>query len=179
MFSTTTITVTLAVTLSTLLSFISAAPQTPPPTGITHRITAGSTTANSGLHFEPENIVANIGDVIEVHFLPKNHSFAQSSFSEPCKPISDDAIFSGFQPTAEGEAPNIFSFTVRDEEPIWFYCSQPNGLHCKNGMSGVINQNFGSGSTLAKYKQLAALTESVVSPPKPGNGGWISPNEPL
>lgn len=38
-------------------------------TGVVHRITAGSTVENNGLHFEPQNVVAEIGDEIEFHFL--------------------------------------------------------------------------------------------------------------
>ncbi len=46
------------------------------PNVVTHRVTAGF----NGLNFEPKNIVANVGEIVEVKFLPKNHSFAQSSF---------------------------------------------------------------------------------------------------
>ena len=168
---------TLTLSALTLFGIASAAPSAVPATGVIHRIFAGSTAANNGLHFEPENIVAEIGDLIEVHFLPKNHSFAQSSFEKPCVPINNDAIFSGFNfVTAAGEAPNVFTFTIKDKTPLWFYCSQPNGAHCASGMSLVINQNFNSDKTLAAYKRAAALTGAPVSPPKPGNGGYIVPN---
>jgi hypothetical protein len=168
---------TFAVAAATLLGLSSAAPSTPPATGVIHRIFAGSTAANQGLHFEPENVVAEIGDLIEVHFLPKNHSFAQSSFDSPCAPINDNAIFSGFNfVTQAGEAPNVFVFPIVDKTPLWFYCSQPNMAHCKSGMSMVINQNFNSPATLAAYKAKAALTGAPISPPKPGNGGSITPN---
>ncbi|KAF2177830.1 hypothetical protein K469DRAFT_719300 [Zopfia rhizophila CBS 207.26] len=170
----------IAFAATTILGLASAAPQNPPPTGVIHRIFAGSTTANNGLHFEPENVVAEVGDLIEVHFLPKNHSFAQSSFDKPCVPINDNAVFSGFQfVTAQGEAPNVFTFTVKDKNPFWFYCSQTNGNHCQNGMSGVINQNFNSPNTLAAYKAKAAGTGTSISPPIPGNGGQVVPNKPL
>ncbi|ORY00879.1 hypothetical protein BCR34DRAFT_627887 [Clohesyomyces aquaticus] len=158
---------TLAFSAATILGMASAAPYIPPTTGVIHRIFAGSTTANGGLHFEPENIVAEIGDLIEVHFLPKNHSFAQSSFDKPCVPLNDDAVFSGFQfQTAAGEAPNVFTFPVMDKKPFWFYCSQTAGNHCQNGMSGVINQNFDGPATLAAYKAKAAGTGTSISPPK-------------
>jgi plastocyanin len=68
-------------------------------TGATHSVIAGL----GGLHFDPENVVAEIGDIVEFHYLPKNHSVAQSSFGSPCKPINDNAFFSGFMPTAEGQ----------------------------------------------------------------------------
>jgi plastocyanin len=65
----------------------------------THTVVAGL----GGLHFDPDNVVAEIGDIVEFHYLPKNHSVAQSSFAEPCKPINDQAFFSGFLPTPEGQ----------------------------------------------------------------------------
>ncbi|KAF2437071.1 hypothetical protein EJ08DRAFT_644599 [Tothia fuscella] len=149
-----------------------------PPTGIisagpnaaTHRVIAGF----NGLRFEPENIVAEVGDLVEVHFNPMNHSFAQSSFAEPCKPINDNAIFSGFMPTPNGENPNVFSIVVQDKQPLWFYCSQTKGDHCQTGMSMVVNQNFNGAATLSAYKAKAALTGTSISPPRV-QGGVIAP----
>ena len=68
-----------SVTLTTtaLLGLASAAPNTPPPAGVVHRAKAGF---SFKLLFEPENVVAQPGDLVEVHFLPRNHSFVQSSF---------------------------------------------------------------------------------------------------
>jgi plastocyanin len=170
---------------TTLLGLVSAAPANQiRTTGVIHRITAGSTVANGGLHFEPENVSASIGDIIEFHFLPKNHSIVQSSFSAPCSPLASSAgIFSGFNfATMEGEADNVFSFVVKDELPFWYYCSQTVGDHCQMGMSGVINQNFDDKEkTLAKYKELAVntVTKQPSEDPLESRGGWISPNMPL
>jgi hypothetical protein len=69
-------------------------------TGVTHTVVAGL----AGLHYDPDNVVANIGDIVEYHYLPKNHSVVQSSFDKPCFPINDQAIFSGFVPIAEGQS---------------------------------------------------------------------------
>jgi plastocyanin len=69
-------------------------------TGVTHTVVAGL----AGLHFDPDNVVANIGDIVEYHYLPKNHSVVQSSFDKPCVPINDYAIFSGFVPVTEGQS---------------------------------------------------------------------------
>jgi len=142
------------------------------PSKVTHTVVAG----RGGLKFEPDNIVAEIGEIVEFHYLPKNHSVAQSSFEKPCVPLDNGAsFFSGFQPVAEGQSNNVFQITVKDKTPIWFYCSQPVGAHCKNGMSGSINQNFSSQKTLAKYREAAALTGAPVSPPYIG-GGVVIPN---
>ncbi|KAJ4365859.1 hypothetical protein N0V83_008481 [Neocucurbitaria cava] len=176
----------LAIAATTLLGLTSAVPaHQVRSTGITHRITAGSTTANNGLHFEPENVVAEPGDLIEFSFLPKNHSVVQSSFDEPCAPLSSSSgtttgIFSGFNfNTTAGEAPNVFTFMVKDRNPIWYYCSQTVGNHCQMGMSGVVNQNFGSGDkTLDMYKQNAkgTVTKQPSSDPHAFQGGWIEKN---
>jgi hypothetical protein len=85
-----------------------------------HRISAGF----NGLNFEPQNVVAEIGDLIEFHFLPKvssqdfvlstaqyslvftytetqtdklqNHTVVQSSFDKPCEPLANSSgAFSG------------------------------------------------------------------------------------
>jgi plastocyanin len=152
-------------------------------TGVVHRIFAGSTTANKGLHFEPENVVAEIGDTIEFHFLPKNHTVVQSSFDRPCEPLADGSgVFSGFNfATSEGEAPNVFAFTVESKDPFWYYCSQTAGNHCQSGMSGVINQNPDSGETLVRYKEKSrdAVTRQPCSDVLASQGGSKVPNVPL
>ncbi|KAF9731560.1 hypothetical protein PMIN06_007900 [Paraphaeosphaeria minitans] len=138
---------TFAFAATTLLSLTTAAPNFAPPTGVNHRITAGSTTENNGLHFEPQNVVAAIGDLIEFHFLPKNHTVVQSSFDAPCEPLADGpGVFSGFNfATPRGEAPDVVTFAVENDRPFWYYCSQTSGDHCQKGMSGVVNQDFGGG----------------------------------
>jgi plastocyanin len=169
---------------ATFIGLTAAVPAQPVrSTGVIHRVFAGSTTANNGLHFEPENVVAEPGDLMEFHFLPKAHTFVQSSFDKPCEPLTgDSAIFSGFNfNTTAGEAPNVFTFMVLDKSPIWYYCSQTNGNHCQKGMSGVINQNFNSDKTLAKYKENAVktVTKQPSADPLASQGGAILPNMPL
>ena len=56
-------------------------------TGVTHFVTAGS-----NLRFDPENIVAETGDIVEWHFLARNHSVAQSSFDRPCVPAEENSF---------------------------------------------------------------------------------------
>lgn len=65
------------VILAAALSIASAAPTgttnsgpstTVSRTGTTHSVVAG----RAGLHFDPENVVAEIGDVVEFHYTPKN-----------------------------------------------------------------------------------------------------------
>ncbi|KAB5551036.1 plastocyanin-like domain-containing protein [Coniochaeta sp. 2T2.1] len=123
-------------------------------TGVTHTVAVG----RGGLKFDPDNVVAQIGDVVEWHYLPANHSVAQSSFDRPCQPLNEHAFNSNFFPTKEGQNPQVFQIVVRDEKPIWYYCAQTKGNHCQNGMTGVINQKFDSAFTLAAHRELAAKT---------------------
>ena len=143
-------------------------------TGVTHSVVAGR---GGALIFDPDNVVAEIGDIVEWHFLPKNHSVAQSSFEQPCVPDAALAqpFFSGFQPAASGQAPDVFQVVVEDENPIWYYCAQTSGNHCQNGMAGVINQNYNSPNTLAAYKLAAAQTSESIVPPTI-QGGALIPN---
>lgn len=48
-------------------------------TGVTHSVVAG----RAGLHFDPENVVAEVGDVVEWHFLPKNRKCSSAPLFQP------------------------------------------------------------------------------------------------
>jgi plastocyanin len=147
-------------------------------TGVTHSVTAGL----GGLRFEPDNIVAEVGDVVEWHFLPANHSVVQSSFDKPCEPLADGTgFFSGFNfATQQGQSDNVFQIVVEDRKPIWFYCSQTNGNHCQKGMNGVVNQNFDNQAfSLRAHRELAAKTTVSVSPPVVQGGEVLVNPNPL
>ncbi|KAF3903287.1 hypothetical protein ABW20_dc0109931 [Dactylellina cionopaga] len=182
MFGSKTLTL-IAATLATLYSVTSAAPTRTDkvardgtytyPAGATHSVVVG----RGGLRFDPENIVAEPGDIVEFHFLPRNHSVVQSNFANPCVPIGPDAFFSGFVPTNYGQNENVFQISVKDRNPVWFYCSQTNGNHCQSGMAGVINQNFNSNEfTLSKYKQNAMVRGGISVSPAYVTGGLLIPN---
>lgn len=146
-------------------------------TGVTHSVNAGL----GGLRFDPDNVVAEVGDVVEWHFLPANHSIAQSSFGEPCEPLADGTgFFSGFNfATAEGQSANVFQIVVEDVKPIWYYCPQQNGNHCQNGMVGVINQNFDNQDfSLRRHRELAGETEVSVIPGAEQGGDVIANPNP-
>lgn len=143
-------------------------------TGVTHSVTAGL----GGLNFSPDNVVAEIGDIVEWHFLPANHTVAQSSFAEPCKPLAGNTgFFPGFSfPTKGNQAPQVFQIVVENKKPIWYYCPQTTGNHCQKGMVGVINQNFDNQLfSLARHRQLAANTTVSIIPPVI-QGGAVIPN---
>ncbi|KAK0643861.1 Cupredoxin [Cercophora newfieldiana] len=120
---------------------------------------------NGQLRFDPETLVAEIGDTITYNYFARNHSVTQSSFEKPCQPEAG-GFFSGFVPT---ESPDVasrttFTITVKDSKPIWVYCSQTNGNHCQSGMVHAINAPS-QGNTFAKFKDLAAIAPTSTSPP--------------
>lgn len=133
-------------------------------TGVTHSVISGF----NGLNFEPNNVVAQVGDIVQWEFLPANHTVAQSNFADPCQPLADGTgFFPGFEfPIEEGESELVFQLVIESEDTIWFYCPQLMGNHCQEGMVGVINQNFDNPEvSLAKHKELAANTGTSVIPP--------------
>lgn len=60
--------------------------------------------------FLPDTVNAKVGDYIEFHFLPANHSVAKGTFKRACEPAHEYGFFSGFLPVAEGESVSGFIF---------------------------------------------------------------------
>jgi plastocyanin len=76
-----------------------AAPAAPSQSGV-HDVQVG---ANSKLAYDPDTVMAAVGEKVRFWFNPLNHSVVQSSFDKPCVPSSATAIFSGFQPVSSGQ----------------------------------------------------------------------------
>lgn len=98
---------------------------------------------NGSLIYSPASIHVPVGDMVQWHFYPKNHSIVQAAFSNPCAPISNitpnmTTFFSGYMPVkaTDTQMPAL-TMMVKDALPFWYYCSQ--GKHCQKGMVGVIN----------------------------------------
>ncbi|KAL9945863.1 hypothetical protein ACHAO5_004464 [Verticillium nonalfalfae] len=123
----------------------------------------------NGLTFEPAEVTAAVGDVVEFHFWPQAHSVAQSSFDSPCQPLNTTGFFSGPVRVQSGVSDQVFSVTVQDTNPKWYYCA--TGQHCQNGMVGVINAPANNNQrTLQAYSQAAANAQSNVAPSSTGGG---------
>jgi plastocyanin len=56
----------------------------------------------SSFTFSPDTLTISPGSKVEFHFQPGDHSVTQASFANPCHPISDTGIFSGFVPGSSG-----------------------------------------------------------------------------
>jgi plastocyanin len=78
----------------------------------------------TALEYSPSQVNANVGDVIEFVFMPKNHTVTQTSFAAPCQPMAG-GLDSSFQPVAAG-ATQVPSFLVpvNATTPLWFSCQQ-------------------------------------------------------
>lgn len=154
------------------------------PTYPSHRETHTIVVGRGGLRFDPDNVVAPVGSILEFHFTPVNHSVVESSFDRPCQPKDPASFYSGFFPVPRSpdggvsQSPEVFQVEVKTADPIWFYCAQNTGRHCQSGMVGVVNQKFDSGKTLAKHRELTARVEgpSGVQPVIQGGARIPNPN---
>lgn len=124
-----------------------------------------------GLAFDPELVSAAVGDILEFHFFPINHSVVMGDFNSPCVPVKTGGFFSGFLYVASGESPDIFRVTVNNTDPMVYYCSQNLHQHCTNGMVGVVNTD---NATLQMYKAGARGIETAVSPAQVFGGDLIA-----
>ncbi|TVY55404.1 putative GPI-anchored cupredoxin [Lachnellula suecica] len=106
-----------------------------------HVVKVGS--ANGSLIFAPNDVKAAVGDMVQFQFAPNNHTVTQSTFDNPCTPISEiqknvTGIYSGFMPVkATDTTTPTYTIMVNNTTPMWLYCSQ--GKHCQSGMVMVIN----------------------------------------
>lgn len=123
----------------------------------------------TGLKFDPQEIVAQKGDIVSFEFRGGNHTVTQSSFANPCTwqfntATQQKGFNSGFMPfDPASKQIGVYSLEVNDPNvPIWFFCGRPP--HCKSGMFGAINPPT-TGS-----KTFVAFTANVQTTNEPGLG---------
>ncbi|KHN95700.1 extracellular serine-rich protein [Metarhizium album ARSEF 1941] len=131
------------------------------------RVDVGS---NGAFTFTPDTIKANVGDTLDFHFHPLNHSVVMGDFGNPCAPAKTGGFFSGFLPVSSGQATHSFQVKVNSTDPVFFYCAQTILEHCRNGMAGVVNPS--SSQTLGAYKN-AAKSVGTASHPASVFGGTL------
>lgn len=79
--------------------------------------------------------------------------------SNPTHPFTkDSAITNNTNP----KQPNAFQIVVNTTDPMFVYCGFP--LHCKNGMSAVINPGNDTTQTLEAYRLASAEVRDAVVP---------------
>jgi len=129
--------------------------------------------ANGDLAFTPDSFTAPVGQVIEFLFYPQTHSVAQAAFATPCEPLANNTgFFSGGFSTTSGTNADVFTVTINNTSPIWFYCGYPG--HCEAGMVGVINPPADGSKTIDMFKAAAANVSTTVAP-KTVQGGTKQP----
>jgi plastocyanin len=120
------------------------------------------------LVFQPANITAQVGDTITFQFMQKNHTATQSSFANPCSPLSSGPGFdSGFMPVAAGATQfPTYTIQVNSTTPIWAYCKQAN--HCQSGMVFAVNAVETGQNNFENFvnnaKGASSSTNSTVTP---------------
>ncbi|KAG9024968.1 hypothetical protein FS837_005130 [Tulasnella sp. UAMH 9824] len=91
----------------------------------------------AGLVYTPNQVMADVGDILSFHFQFNNHTVTQSSFDAPCAPLAG-GFDSGFMPVAmEATEFPVYNVTVQTTDPIWIYCRQVS--HCGMGMVFAAN----------------------------------------
>ncbi|KAI0003402.1 Cupredoxin [Russula compacta] len=91
------------------------------------------------VQYSPNNVTANVGDVVTFNFMQKNHTVTQSTFANPCSPLAG-GFDSGFVPVSANNTNGPFpqaQFQVTDTNPVWVYCRQTG--HCQQGMVFAVN----------------------------------------
>ncbi|RKF79024.1 putative extracellular serine-rich protein [Golovinomyces cichoracearum] len=141
--------------------------------------------ANNKTIFEPNKLTANVGEMIQFQFFGGNHTVTQSSFEQPCTPISlvnasIKGFYSGFMPvSASKDNLPTYSVMVENMTPIWIYCAQ--GQHCQKGMNMVINENLKANASrsLENFSKLAAQSVTVQMKTNKDPTKLASPSKPL
>jgi hypothetical protein len=105
------------------------------------------------LFFQPSQVDAEVGDVVEFRFRSFNHTLTQSSLEEPC--VSSDQFDSGFRQFNPADSLlKTISFSVNDPAPQYFFCHQKLPVnHCRRGMVFVINPGESMDSFLMNVEQ--------------------------
>ena len=96
------------------MKFLTSIAMAASATAATVRIDVGE----NGLAFTPNNVTAAMGDMLEFHFHPINHSVVMGDFSNPCQPATTGGFFSGFMPTSSGENVSLISSRPLDFYPL-------------------------------------------------------------
>ncbi|MCJ1378315.1 hypothetical protein MMC17_001412 [Xylographa soralifera] len=107
----------------------------------THDVLVGAFVDGNGTDFlfKPNNITADVGDIVRFNMLGKAHSVTQSQFARPC--IHNGSFDTQLQPNDKNVTGIIFEeFEVNVATPLWFYCKQTVAVsHCGKGMVFGIN----------------------------------------
>jgi len=133
--------------------------------GAVHTVIVGGTGI---LAFNPPFISASPRDTVVFQFQQKNHTVTQSSFADPCRPLSANGTTgfdSGFMPVA-ADATDFptWNFTVTDTSPVWAYCRQTApSSHCGAGMVFAINPVQTSARNFTAFQDVAKALNGTAA----------------
>jgi plastocyanin len=111
------------------------------------------------LAFNPKNVQASPGDIVQFTFLDHNHTVTSGSFFNGCQPSTPLLFNSNFVLVAANAGPDTyptFDVQITNTAPIAVYCAQAQ--HCQSGMVMTIN-----GAT-AVSSQYVDLIRSILIP---------------
>ena len=129
---------TLVPSTSTTTTFVcSTTTVSPSLHAATHTVDVG---ALGALRFEPDQITANVGDIVLFNFLSSNHTLTQSAYDQPCSnPGRFNTDFHQHNPRNQSGV-FLVSYLVTDANPQWFQCAQNSSIsHCESGMVFGLN----------------------------------------
>ncbi|KAH7114660.1 hypothetical protein EDB81DRAFT_767808 [Dactylonectria macrodidyma] len=136
-------------------------------TGVTtHTINVGA----AGHKFSPNDIKADVGDILEYRFYPDAHWVIRGDFDYPCIPyeyvgLDRTGFSSGRQPVKAitDDAPR-FRVRVNNTNPIFYYCGAP-GSCVRYHMMGVVNPS--RNETLDGWLEKANDVDTQLTPGEP------------
>jgi len=147
---------------------------------------------SSSLTFNPTSVKAAVGDIVAFqlslffsfklewrrltlnHSLSGNHSVTQSTFADPCKPMTSPTpgIDSNYQfvGTSPGATVPQWSITVDNATaPLWFYCKQEP--HCSKGMVFAVNPTADKTFDAFQAKAMGVTASGSAAAPSGTNNG--------
>ncbi|KAK2018733.1 Cupredoxin [Colletotrichum eremochloae] len=132
----------------------------PPGAQATHHVTVGGP---AGLVFNPDQVKANVGDMVVFTFMSQNHTVTQSAFKTPCDPM-EGGMNSGFManPNNSVNPPPQVAMQVMVSSPLWFYCAQKG--HCGKGMTFSINPTADKTQAMFQSMAIAQKGSGAASP---------------
>lgn len=147
----------------------SSAAASPSSSDIVVQVGSGST----GIAFNPSDIQAPVGHTVTFSFQASiQHSVTQSTFADPCTPISQTQNgTTGFDSgLTQG---TTFTVNITDAStPVYFFCKFPT--HCGLGMVGSINAPSSGNGSFASYQSAAMAigsNEKTIPDSGPQTGG--------
>jgi plastocyanin len=151
-------------------------------------IVGASQNGTVGLRFDPQQVIAQKGDVVNFEFRGGNHTVTQSSFANPCAwqfntVTNKNGFNSGFLPFVNTSGSiSVYSLEINDPStPIWFFCGRVP--HCKSGMYGAINAPTTGNKTFTSFAANVLTTDEPglnvtvpFTPPTASTSGSAGPS---